>query len=305
MVPSCGHSPSASVEGSPLLTHLLPPLGTPQSLSHTTHDRRIDNIIFDLGDVLFTWSANTTTSISLQTLHSILRSSIWFEYEKGNITEEEAYSLSAAEFSLDASEVGAAFRAARATLQSDPSMLTLLHELKENNGIQLFAMSNISAPDWEVLRQKGHVEDWALFERIFTSAAVRERKPNLGYFRHVLGSTGIDPYPTAFVDDKLENVVSARSLGLKGIVFTSLEDVARELRALVRNPIIDGERYLRFHAKEMKSVTNTGVVLEENFAQLLILEATGDPNLVEYIKYPRLSNFFKCAALSFLLLGVK
>lgn len=314
MVSSCGHSPSAFVEEASLFTPLsstsVSPLGTlppleAKSLSLIAYDRQIDNIIFDLGDVLFTWSANASTSISPKTLHRILRSSTWFEYEKGNLTEEEAYSLSAAEFSLDASEVSAAFHAARETLQSNSSMLALLHELKENNGIQLFAMSNISAPDWEVLRQKARPEDWALFERVFTSAAARERKPNLGYFRQVLCSTGIDPHRTAFVDDKVENVISARSLGLNGIVFTSSEKVARELRTLVRNPIMDGERYLRCHAKVMKSVTNTGVVLEENFTQLFILEVTGDPSLVDYIKYPRLSNFFKCMAMSFVLLEVK
>ena len=106
-------------------------------------------------------------------------------------------------------------------------MVTLLHELKENSDIWLFVMSGISAPDWE-----------ALFERVFTSAAARERKPNLGYFRHV---TGIDPLRTGFVDTELESVISARSLGLKGTVFTSYDEVAREVRALVRNPIVDGE----------------------------------------------------------------
>ena len=306
MVASAKYSPS---ESSPIFPSLsstsVSPLGTPHPLDAksllTAYDRRIDNIIFDLGDVLFTWSANTVTSISPKTLHSILLSSTWFEYEKGNLGEEEVYGLVAAEFSLDASEIGAAFRAAQDSIQIDHSMVALLHELKENSGIRLFAMSNISAPSWEVLRRKGRPEDWALFERIFTSAAARERKPNLGYFRHVQESTGIDPHRTAFVDDKLENVVSARSLGFKGIVFTSFDEVARELRTLVRNPIIDGEKYLRDHAKKMKSVTDTGVVLEENFGQLLILQVTGDPNLVDYIKYSRLTNFFKCTALSFLL----
>ena len=305
LVASTEHSPSEFVAASPVFCPLsstpVSPLGTPPPLegSHplATYDRQIDNITFDLSDVLFTWSANTGTSIPPETLHLILRSSTWFEYEKGNLGEEEAYGLAAAELSLDASEVSAAFRAARDSRQSDPYMITLLHELRGNSDIRLFAMSNISAPDWEVLRRKGRPEDWALFERVFTSAAVRERKPNLGYFRHVQESTGIDPLRTAFVDGELENVVSARSLGLKGIIFTSFDEVARELRTLVRNPIIDGERYLHDHAKEMKSVTDTGVVLEENFAQLLILEATTDPSLVDYIKYPRLTNFFKCTVL--------
>lgn len=287
-------SPSSSPSVSPLATP--PPLAA-KALPIAARDRQIDNVIFDLGDVLFTWSANTDSSISPTLLHKILRSSTWFEYEKGNICEEETYRLAAKEFSLDALEVGAAFRAARDTLQSNPSMVTLLHELRRNSDIRLFVMSNISAPDWEVLRNKARPEDWVLFERVFTSAAVHERKPNLGYFRHVLESTGIDPSRTAFVDDKLENVLSAQSLGFKGIVFTSFDDFVCELRTLVRDPIADGEKYLRDHAKQMKSVTESGIVLEENFGQLLILDVTGDPSLVDYIKYPRLSNFFKCMPL--------
>ena len=212
MVSSAEHSPSeSSLIFSPLSSTSVSPLGTPppsveKSLPLAAYDRQIDNIIFDLGDVLFTWSANTGTSISPKTLRSILHTSTWFEYEKGNLDEEEAYSLAAAEFSLDVAEVSAAFHAARDTLQIDPSMITLLHELKENCDIRLFAMSNISAPDWEVLRHKGRPEDWALFECVFTSAAARDRKPNLGYFHHVLESTGIDPHRTAFMDDKLDNL---------------------------------------------------------------------------------------------------
>ena len=298
MIVAADRSSMPSTLVSPFGIH---PPSEAKSLPLTTHDRQIDNVIFDLGDVLFTWSANTGTSISPQTLHSILHSATWFEYEKGNLGEEEAYRLVATDLSLDVSEVRAAFRDAKDSLQSDPSMVALLHELKGNSDICLFAMSNISAPDWEVLRHKGRPEDWAVFERVFTFAAARERKPNLGFFRHVLESTGIDPRRTAFVDDKLENVVSARSLGLKGIVFTSFDEITWELRALVRNPVADGEQYLRDHAKEMKSVTDTGHVVEENFLPLLILEATEDPSLVDYIKYPRLSNFFKCIVVSFLL----
>ncbi|KAJ7621208.1 HAD-like protein [Roridomyces roridus] len=255
--------------------------------------RQCDNVIFDIGDVLFTWSAETKTSISGKTLHKILRSATWFEYEKGNIGEQEAYDSVAKEFGLESSEVAAAFQGARDSLAGDARMIAMLHELKEQPGIRLYAMSNISAPDWEVLRHKGRREDWDLFEHVFTSAAARERKPNLGYYRHVLAATGVDAERTAFVDDKLENVLSARSLGLKGVVFQKFEDVERALKIFFRDPIASGEQWLKANAKRMTSETNTGVVLEENFAQLLILEATGDTSLVDYIQYPRLTNFFK------------
>jgi HAD superfamily hydrolase (TIGR01509 family) len=259
--------------------------------------RQYDNIILDIGDVLFTWSAETKTTISGSMLRKILRSATWFEYEKGNLGETECYDLVASDFKLESNEVAAAFQVARDSLVEDPSMIAMLYELKAS-GTRLFAMSNISAPDWEVLRRKGKREDWELFEHVFTSAAARERKPNLGYFRHVLSETGIDPERTVFVDDKLENVLTGRSLGFKGIVFTKFEDVERQLKVLFRDPVAAANQWLRSNAKQMKSETNTGVVLEENFAQLLILEATGDPSLVDYIEYPRLSNFFKSKFLS-------
>ncbi|KAJ6525426.1 HAD-like protein [Mycena vulgaris] len=257
--------------------------------------RQCDNVILDIGDVLFTWSAETKTTISGSTLRKILRSGTWFEYEKGNLEEGECYDLVAREFNLESSEVAAAFQGARDSLSGDPDMIAMLHQLKKATGARLFAMSNISAPDWEVLRHKGRREDWDLFEHVFTSAAARERKPNLGYYRQVLSATGVDPQRTAFVDDKLENVLTARSLGLKGIVFQKADEVARQLKVLFRDPVAAGQQWLQDNAKLMKSETNTGVVLEENFAQLLILEATGDPSLVDYIQYPRLSNFFKSA----------
>ncbi|KAF8146525.1 HAD-like protein [Mycena galopus ATCC 62051] len=272
----------------------------PTSPAHSIHKellpdiprRQCDNIVVDIGDVLFTWSAETETTISGSTLRKILRSATWFEYEKGNLGETECYELVAAEFKIESSEVATAFQGARDSLTGSPEMISMLHELKKS-GARLYAMSNISAPDWEVLRHKGKREDWDLFDHVFTSAAARERKPNLGYFRHVLSATAINPERTAFVDDKLENVLTARSLGLKGIVYSKFEEVERQLKALFRDPIAAGEQWLIANAKQMKSETNTGVVLEENFAQLIIFEATGDPALVDYIEYPRLSNFFK------------
>ncbi|KAJ7139011.1 HAD-like protein [Mycena epipterygia] len=270
-----------------------PPPPVQKELLPEISRRQCDNIIFDIGDVLFTWSAETKTTISGSTLRKILRSATWFEYEKGNLGEVECYDLVAREFNIESSEVAAAFQGARDSLRGDPDMIAMLHELKNTTGARLYAMSNISAPDWEVLRYKGRREDWDLFEHVFTSAAAHERKPNLGYYRQVIAATGIDPERTAFVDDKLENVLSARSLGLKGIVFQKFDEVERQLKVLFRDPVVAGEQWLRSNAKRMSSLTNTGVVLEENFAQLLILEATGDRSLVDYVEYPRLSNFFQ------------
>lgn len=250
-------------------------------------------LIFDLGDVLFTWSAETKTTIPPKLLRKILESLTWFEYEKGNIGEQEAYDAVARVFGVPSSEVGAAFQGARDSLQSNPRLVALIRELKEQYGLKVFAMSNISAPDWEVLKGKATPEEWSLFDRVFTSAEARERKPNLGFYKQVLEATGVDPSRSVFVDDKLDNVISARSVGLNAIIFDSYENVARQLKNYVANPIGRAEAWLRDNAKKMLSVIDSGVVVYENFGQMLILEATGDRSLVDYVEHPRLFNFFQ------------
>lgn len=253
---------------------------------------RCENVVFDLGDVLFTWSAVTTTSIAPKLLKRILRSASWFEYEKGNISEQEAYDNAARDFGLSSSEVERAFQDARNSLRANPSIIQLIKDLKKQYGVRVFAMSNISVPDFEVLRRKARPEDWALFDRVFTSGEARERKPNLGFYKHVIREADIDPLRTVFIDDKLENVLPARSLGIKGIVFSSLDTLSRQLRNYLWDSTSRAQGWLNDNAKKMLSVTDTGVTVYENFAPLLIYEATGDRSLVEFVEHPRLFNFF-------------
>jgi FMN phosphatase YigB (HAD superfamily) len=90
------------------------------------------------------------------------------EYEKGNLTEDEVYSLVAQKFNVPAVDVKRSFEDARKTLQSNPKILEVIRELKES-GLAVYAMSNISAPDWKFVSAKCTAEEWALFDRIFTS----------------------------------------------------------------------------------------------------------------------------------------
>ncbi|KAK0461065.1 Haloacid dehalogenase-like hydrolase-domain-containing protein [Desarmillaria tabescens] len=252
-----------------------------------------DTIIFDIGDVLFSWSSKTETSISSKTLRNILSSSTWMDYERGKVTEQDCYDRVGVEFSLDPAEIRKAFDQARDSLQSDNEMISLIRELKANSRgrLRVFAMSNISLPDYDVLQTKP--ADWSLFDRVFTSGAVGERKPHLGFYRHVLAETKADPHSSIFVDDKPENVLTARSLGLHGIIFDDRSRVTRALRNLLSDPVSRGREYLSSNAKRLESRTDGGIVLEENFAQLLILEATGDRSLVNLVEHPRLWNFFQ------------
>lgn len=97
-----------------------------------------------------------------------------------------------------------------------------------------------------------------------------------GNNQHVLHQIEADPATTVFVDDKPDNVLSARSLGLHGIVWDRPENVRRAIRYLVGDPVARARGFLQTRAGVLDSETDTGEKIGDNFAQLLILEATKD-----------------------------
>jgi FMN phosphatase YigB (HAD superfamily) len=231
-------------------------------------------LIFDLGDVLFSWSPVTSTSISPKVLKQFLASTVWQDYECGRLSEDECYRLVGEKFALDPGEVRQAILDARASLQPDDTFIRFIRELQveARGALRIFAMSNISAPDYAVAR--GKPTDWAIFERVFTSAGAGMRKPDLCFYKYVLDEIKAEPSSVVFVDDRFENVLAARSLGINGIVFDNVEWVRQALRNLVSDPTSRGEAFLENRAGCLESETNLGNNVAENFAQLLILETT-------------------------------
>lgn len=237
---------------------------------------KYSTLILDLGDVLFSWSASTKASISSKTLKLMLSSPPWLEYECGRITQEVCYHRLGERFSIRPSEVAEAFNQARDTLQSNDGMISLIHELKKSSdgALHVYAMSNISKPDYIVLAKTP--ADWSVFDQVFISANVGMRKPGLPFYRHVLEATHTAPQDAIFVDDKFENVFAARSLGLRGILFDNTVNVSKKLRNLLGNPVQRGQEFLSRNAQQHHSVTDTNIVVYDNYAQLLILDASHD-----------------------------
>ncbi|KUI70175.1 Alpha-D-glucose-1-phosphate phosphatase YihX [Cytospora mali] len=233
-------------------------------------------IIFDLGDVLFTWSANTTTTIPARKLRDILSTPVWHSYERGEITRDACYDLSAQQFSLPATEIAEAFAQARKSLQADPVVVSFLRELKKDPAIKVYAMSNIGKEDFEEVEAK---MDWLLFDQVFTSAAAGTRKPELGFYRHVLDHIGLAGNQVVFIDDKEENLDTARTLGIRGYVFG--DSTVPMLREMLESPVGRGWRYLYQNADQCVSITDSGVAFADNFAKLLIVDTLKDQTLVD------------------------
>lgn len=228
-------------------------------------------IIFDIGDVLVKWSAKTTTSIPSGKLREILSTPIWFSYERGGINRDVCYEMSAQQFSLPASEIAEAFAQARESLQADHSIVSFIRELRRNPTIRVYAMSNIGKEDFEELETK---VDWLLFDGVFTSASAGMRKPELGFYSHVLNCIGLAANQVIFIDDKNENVDAARTVGIRGLVFG--EWTVDTLREILYSPIGKGWRWLYQNANQCDSITTSGFTFADNFAKLLIVDILQD-----------------------------
>ena len=205
-------------------------------------------------------------------LRTLLKTVTWDDYERGLLSQADCYQSLSTQFSIPAEDIARALRAATGTLSFDATLIALLFRLKKAHNLTVVAMSNISAPDWDILRLQPM--DWSIFDFVFTSAAAGARKPDRPFYEHVLSSTGIDPHRAIFVDDKLENVSAARELGMHGFVYSGFWGFAQRLEGMFSGPISGAWRYLESRAGAHQTVTSTGVKIDENFAQLLILEAT-------------------------------
>ena len=247
-------------------------------------------VIFDLGDVLFTWSPDTSTRIPAKTMRSMLTSTIWMKYECGYLEQDACYHQIAQHFSVPPFEVAEAFSQARDSLQPNYPMVSFIHDLKQQSqgAIEIYAMSNISKEDWAVLSTK--IPDWSIFNQVFTSGHAGMRKPDPEFYRHVLQEIKLSPEETFFIDDKVENVLAAKSLGIDSLVFDSNDTVLHALRTILHDPVGKAYQYLYRDAQHFDSTTDTGVCVPDNFAQLLILDAMQD----RYVSQVVTSPLFHC-----------
>ena len=79
----------------------------------------------------------------------------------------------------------------------------------------------------------------------------------------MIEETGIDPTRTIFVDDKLENVLTAQSFGMHGIIFDDQENVIRQLKNICGDPISRGRNFLASRKGKFTSVSSNNIEFED------------------------------------------
>ena len=115
---------------------------------------------------------------------------------------------------------------ARMWTTQNTAMLAWQQQLKAR-GLLTAILSNMGD---NVLDNMKREFDWLpRFDVLVWSYQLRMAKPDPAIYRYVLNELGALPEETLFIDDKPVNVEASHALGMKGFVFTTAEQLRRDL----------------------------------------------------------------------------
>jgi putative hydrolase of the HAD superfamily len=196
----------------------------------------LKNVIFDLGGVVLEWSPErilegyyTADDDRAAMKTALFQHDDWLHLDRGTLSEPQLVSNLQARTGRPAGELQGLLDAVRASLHAKPDTVALLNKLVAR-GVPLFCLSNISARNFDYLRERH--EFWGVFRGIVISADLKLMKPEPEIFAYLLHRYGLSPAETVFVDDNPPNVRAAQALGMQGILFRNARQCAAELEAV-------------------------------------------------------------------------
>jgi putative hydrolase of the HAD superfamily len=117
---------------------------------------------------------------------------------------------------------------ARMWTTQNPAMLAWQIALKQR-GIKTAILSNMGD---NVLANIERTFDWLpRFDVLVWSYQLQMAKPDPAIYQHTLRGLGVEAGETLFLDDKLVNIEAARALGMRAILFSTVERLHADLIA--------------------------------------------------------------------------
>ena len=191
----------------------------------------IKNIVFDLGGVIMNLNVPKTilkferlgiTNIVNDTGHHYT-DPIFYDFEIGKVSEFEFIEKLRKKSSLQPSyeEIRDAWNAM--ILDMPRERIDILLNLKKKHNIFLLSNTN-SIHQKKFLSEVNEANNFSfnnLFEKAYYSHEVGIRKPDEEVFRFILENSEINAEETLFVDDSLDNIKAAQTLGIKPFYITA------------------------------------------------------------------------------------
>ncbi|MGC6479791.1 MAG: HAD family hydrolase [Flavobacteriaceae bacterium] len=103
----------------------------------------------------------------------------------------------------------------------------ILYELKEINRFKIVALTNWSAETFPIAQRR--FDFLNVFEGIVVSGEEKTRKPFTEIYRTCLDRFKLKPESSLFIDDNQRNIEAAQRLGIQTHLFTSADKLRKEL----------------------------------------------------------------------------
>jgi len=196
----------------------------------------VDTVVFDLGGVLIDWSPYHLYRKLFDSDEEIARflEEIdlygWLHGIDADKPFQKGVEELSARLPQHSAKIEAYWHRWAETLNGtlDESM-AVLEELRARD-VPLYVISNWSSETWHHATDRFEFLNW--FDGLVISGLEGVAKPNPGIYHIACERHGIVPQNAVFIDDRAENVDSARDLGFHGIHFTDAAALRKEFVTL-------------------------------------------------------------------------
>jgi putative hydrolase of the HAD superfamily len=147
-------------------------------------------------------------------------------YDKGLISSDDLLALLRAEFNAAEAPAAELERAFGSIFWRNEPVIDVIRRVPRS--VRLVLGSNTNDLHYRTFSAI-FADIFARFDAMVLSHTAGVRKPDPAFFRVCVDAAGCAPGEILFFDDKVENVESARSLGIRGVVYTPEVDMGRVL----------------------------------------------------------------------------
>lgn len=199
----------------------------------------IKNVIFDIGNVLvdFRWRVlmeelglpAETQAIFAKT---VFGSRWWGELDHGIYEEAEILAHFREDNKEHLDEFDLVWDNRGKLVEPYAYAVAWIEQLKAS-GLKVYLLSNYPRDVFTLHTECGCFPFLDRVDGRVVSGFVKMVKPNADIYEYLLSEYGLAAGECVFVDDREENVETARALGMKGIVFQGYEQARSELDKLV------------------------------------------------------------------------
>ena len=190
-------------------------------------NHQIKNIIFDLGGVIFNinyrYTIEAFKNLGITNFEQLYTQAqqigIFDALDRGTISADEFRNgiRAVTNLTLTNQQIDDAWNAMLIDLPEN--RLTLLKILKDHYRTFLLSNTNtihIDAFQRIINKNNGLANLNHYFERIYFSHLIHLRKPDPEVFQYIISNNGLKASETLFIDDSLQHVEGAKSVGLHG-----------------------------------------------------------------------------------------